>query len=370
MKKIKNLIIMYPSFERGGATVNLINFVNTCAQHNIKIQLITDIKKIDKKKFIKKNIKFIIVENKKNYKILNRLVTSVKSIFLLVNLFKKIDNKDSIVISFQSHILPIIFSRIFGRKIVIRNSEDIIDATKYADHKFSAILIFLLKLFFYNLSSGVITNSNKAKSSLDKIIFNKKTQLIYNPYLKEVLNKKNDKRNNLILSVGRLCKQKNQTIAIKAFAIFLKKFPNYKLVLIGHGNDYKKLKDLCLSLNIIESIIFKGWVSDPKKYYLKSKILIFPSLYEGLPNTLIEAVNYDLPCISSKCSGASDILTEKYGSFVPRYNYEILAKKMIYVTRNYKKTLSDNREIKKKLSRFLIKPQVLKYLNFCNNLLN
>ena len=35
MKKIKNLIILYPSFERGGATVNLINFVNTCAQSKI-----------------------------------------------------------------------------------------------------------------------------------------------------------------------------------------------------------------------------------------------------------------------------------------------------------------------------------------------
>ncbi len=370
MKKIKSLIILYPSFERGGATVNLINFVNTCAQKNIKIQLISDIKKIDKRKFIKKNISFIILENKKNYKIFNRLITSIKSIFLLLNIFKKVDSNDSLVLSFQSHILPIIFSRVFGRKIVIRNSEDIIDATRYADHKFSALLVFLLKLSFYNLSSGVITNSNKAKNSLDKIIFNNKTKLIYNPYLKKVLNKKNNKRDNLILSVGRLCKQKNQTIAIKAFAIFLKKFPNYKLILIGHGNDYKKLKNLCLSLNIVENVIFKGWVSDPKKYYIRSKILIFPSLYEGLPNTLIEAVNYNLPCISSRCSGASDILTNMHGSFVPRQNYEILAKKMIYAITNYKKTLSENQKIKKKLSRFLIKPQVSKYLNFCNNLLN
>ena len=174
----------------------------------------------------------------------------------------------------------------------------------------------------------------------------------------------------MILSVGRLCKQKNQTIAIKAFAIFLKTFPNYKLVLIGHGNDYKKLKKLCISLNISKNVIFRGWVSHPKKYYLKAKILIFPSLYEGLPNTLIEAVNFNLPCISSKCSGAKDILTEKYGSFVPRYNCQILAKKMIYSISNYKKTLSDNQKIKKKLSRFLIKPQVSKYINFCNNLLN
>ena len=150
MKKIKELIILYPSFERGGATVNLINFINICAKKDIKIYLITNINKKDKKRFIKKNIKFFILDNRFKYKIFNRLVTSIKSIFLLLNLFKKIDNKNSLVVSFQSHILPIIFSRIFKRKIVIRNSEDIIDATKYADYKFSAYLVFLLKIFFYN----------------------------------------------------------------------------------------------------------------------------------------------------------------------------------------------------------------------------
>ena len=370
MRKIKNLIILYPSFERGGATVNLINFINGCAQRNIKIHLITNINKKDKNKFLKKNIKFIILDNKVSYKIFNRLATSIKSIFLLLSLFKIIDNKNSLVVSFQSHILPIIFSRIFKRKIVIRNSEDIIDATKYADYKFSAYLVFLLKIFFYNFSSGVITNSNNAKKSLDKIIFNNKTKLIYNPYLKKVINKKNNKRSNLILSVGRLCKQKNQTIAIKAFAIFFKKFPNYKLVLIGHGNDYTKLKKLCISLNIFNNVVFKGWVSHPKKYYLKAKILIFPSLYEGLPNTLIEAVNFNLPCISSRCSGATDILTENYGTYISRYDHEILAEKMIYFISNYKKVLSDNQKIKKKLPRFLIKPQVSKYIKFCSNILN
>ena len=110
MIKVKNLIILYPSFERGGATVNLINFVNNCALKNIKIYLITNIKKEDKKKFLKKNIKFINLNNKIRYKVTNRLITSINSIFLLISLFKKTDSKNSLVVSFQSHIFPIIFS--------------------------------------------------------------------------------------------------------------------------------------------------------------------------------------------------------------------------------------------------------------------
>ena len=40
----------------------------------------------------------------------------------------------------------------FKRKIIIRNSEDILDATKYADYKISALFVYLLKIFFYNFS--------------------------------------------------------------------------------------------------------------------------------------------------------------------------------------------------------------------------
>ena len=369
MKKIKELIILYPSFEKGGATSNLINFINICSKRNIKVYLISNIKKKDKKKFLKRNVKFLNINNNLRIWSLNRLITSIKSLFLLSSLFDKVDVNNSMVISFQSHILPIIFSKILGRKIIIRNSEDVIEATKYADYKVSALLVFLLKSFFYNFSDGIISNSNKAKKSLDTIIYKNKTKLIYNSYLNNIYPKNNNTRKNIILSTGRLCKQKNQKIAIKAFKNFLKKFPNYKLVLIGHGNDEVKLKRLCVELKITKKVIFKGWVSNPQKYYLEAKILVFPSLYEGLPNTLIEATNYNLPCISSRCSGATDILTEKYGNFIPRFSSILLSEKMTDSIINYKKTLSKTQKIKKKLSRFLIKPQVLKYLSFCNSIL-
>ena len=140
--------------------------------------------------------------------------------------------------------------------------------------------------------------------------------------------------------------------------------------MIGHGYDNLKLKKISENLNISKNIIFKGWVTDPKKYYIRSKILIFPSLYEGLPNTLIDAVNFNLPCISTRCSGATDILSKKYGTYISRYNHELLAEKMVDSILNYEKTLLNSKKIKKNLSRFLIKPQVLKYIIYCNSILN
>tara|TARA_B110000027_G_C16115485_1_gene299878 strand:+ start:2145 stop:3260 length:1116 start_codon:yes stop_codon:yes gene_type:complete len=371
MKNIKELIILYPSFERGGVEKNLINFANSCDNQKIKIYLISNISKTSQKKFFKKNINFISVKLPLNIKSFKRFFTSLSSISTLLDIFKYVKKENSLIVSFQSHVLPIILCKLFKRKIVLRNSEDIIEATKYADNKVSASFIFLLKIFFYNFADGVITNSKKAKKSLDLITLNtKKNKLIYNPYLYKVFYGKKNFRKNIILSVGRFCKQKNQEITIKAFSLFLKNFPNYKLVLIGDGLDRHKLKRLCLSLKISKNVIFKGWVLDIKKYYLESKILIFPSLYEGLPNTLIEATNYNLPCISSKCSGAPDILTKKFGNFSSRNNHVLLSEKMIDSISNYKKTLLYTQIIKKKLSRFLVKPQVSKYISFCNSILD
>ncbi len=367
MKKIKNIIVLYPSFERGGATENLINFVNDCDKKKIKIYLITNIDKKNQIKFFNKGISIIKINNKLYINSYKRFFTSIFSSLKLIKLFKTIKSKNSLIFSFQSHILPILISKLFGRKIIFRNSEDIIGATKYADHKFNAYLIFFLKLLFYNFSDGIITNSSKSKESLDKIIFKKKTKLIFNPYLKKIDRSKKVLRKKYLLSVGRLCKQKNQKIIIKAFSIFLQKYPNYKLILIGHGPDENELRNFCKKLNIQKKVIFKGWIKNPKIFYLSSKVLLFPSLYEGLPNTLIDAINYNLPCISSKCSGAEDILTKKFGLFVPHDDPKLLAKKIEFVIKNYNSVNTNVLKIKKKLNRFLVQSQTSKYLSYCED---
>ncbi len=369
MKKLKEIIILYPSYERGGATHNLINFMNFCLKRNIKLIFISNIKKKDiffKRK--KNNIRLISLNNKLLSKFKGRLITSLNSIIQLSILLNQNNNKDSIVFSFQSHIFPILICRLFSKKIIIRNSEDAYGATKYADNKFSAYLALTLKFIFYRFATGIIANSYKSQKSLKKIV-KTKIELIFNPYLKDLFNFKSERRKKNILSVGRLCKQKNQIVILKAFKIFLNSFPDYKLTLIGHGKDYYKLKNLASSLGIEKNIKFLGWVKNVKKFYLSSKIFIFPSLYEGLPNALIDSVNFNLPPISSRCSGAEDILGKDFKNFVSRNSHVDLSKKMIKTINNYSSSLNQLKRIKKKLNRFFIEDQSIKYLNFCDKIL-
>jgi len=371
MKKLKNIIILYPSFDSGGVATNLVNFINYSLKKKINIYLISDLKKNNQKQKFQKNINFINIKTNPNILIQKRFITSFFSMFTLYKTFKKLDKNNSIILSFQSHILPIIICRMFSRKIIIRNSEDILEATKYADNKISAYFVLMLKCFLYNLSNGIITNSNKSKKSLQSILFDKKKiKLIFNPCLNKVLKNKKNAKDKLILSVGRLCKQKNQELLIKAFPLFLKKFPKYKLILVGHGYDKIRLKKLCKYLNIENKVFFYGRILNPKKFYKKAKLLVLPSLYEGLPNVLIEAVNNSLPCISTNCSGSDDILTKKYGTFISMHNYSSLAKKMIFSLNSYNKMLMNNKKIKLNLNRFLINPQASKYLAYSDNILN
>ncbi len=367
MNKLKELIILYPTFESGGATNNLINFINYCLKKNIKLTFISNLKK--KNLFSKKkNMRLITLKNGFFTKYGGRYISSFHSIIKLASIINKKDNRNTVVFSFQSHILPILICRLFSKKIIIRNSEDAYEATKYADNKTAAYLSLVLKFIFYRYANGIITNSHKSKKSLQKIV-KKKIELIFNPYLKNLHISKFQKRKKNILSVGRLCKQKNQTNIIKAFKIFLKSFPNYKLILIGHGNDYSKLRKLSSNLGIENNVHFLGMIKNIKKFYLSSKIFVFPSLYEGLPNALIDSVNFNLPPISSRCSGAEDILGKDYKNFVSTNNYKDLSQKMIKTICDYPTSLNHLQNARKKLNRFLINEQSHKYLNFCNKIL-
>ena len=276
--------------------------------------------------------------------------------------------QNTIVHSMQSNIAAIIICFIKNKKIIIRNSENPIYSTLNSENKFSGFITFLMKLIFYNFSDGIITNSKGSAKSLSLFVFDKKKIMqIYNPYLKK-LNFKKFKKQKIILNIARLRKQKDHFTLIKAFEIFSKKNKDYKLLILGHGNLKEKLISLTKNLKIYNKVSFKGWVSDTIPYIKKSKIFVLSSVYEGLGNVLIDAINYDTPCISTNCpSGPDEILVNgKGGILVKPKSPKLLAEKMEYSVNNYKKVLIKNDFGKKKLNRFSIKKNTNKYFEYLN----
>ncbi|MEF9985347.1 MAG: glycosyltransferase family 1 protein [Clostridia bacterium] len=110
--------------------------------------------------------------------------------------------------------------------------------------------------------------------------------------------------------VGRMETVKNHKYLIDIFNEYFKKNNNSFLLLVGDGSLRKELEEKVQSLNIAKNVIFAGNVFDTFKYYSSMDIFVFPSLYEGLPLTLIEAQANGLPCIISENITKEIILNE------------------------------------------------------------
>ena len=344
----KKLIFFYPSFERGGATKILIRIINYLLKKNIEIYLFSH--NASYKDFIKSKKLTIRGSNIKNKsRLYFNLLTTINLLKFLIQ-----NNEKNTIFSFQSHLPAIILAKLFKKKIIIRNSEEIFGATKYADKKVHAFITLMLKAVFYNLANTIIAISTKSKNSLEKIIINKnKVKLIYNPYLINNNNfkkKKNSNNSFNILCVGRLTKQKNFILVIKVINVLVKQYPNIILTIVGDG---PLKRDLIKSAN--KNIKFLNWTNNIKKYFLKSDLFILSSYYEGLPNALIEAAYYNVPSISTDCSGAKDILLNNKGGYIIRINnFMELKEKIIIVMNKYKDAKKKASYAKKNVSNYSI----------------
>ena len=368
--KLKKIIIFYPSFERGGVEIVLINLIKYILKKKIIIDLVTS---GSKKKFPKnKNFNHIQIKNTKFNLLPSRVSRALHASKSLSGCLKNSNPNSTIVFSLQSSSLAIIVSKLYKFKIVVRNAEDPIYSTIFADERILSTISFISKIFTYNFANKIITNSKGSKKSIDKLIINKKKSIsIYNPYLKKIYKKNTSINNNYILSVGRLTKQKDLETLIYAMKIVVKKI-NTKLLIIGDGYEKNHLKKLILNLNLSKNVKILGWKNNIFKYYKKAKLFVLSSLYEGLGNVVIDAVNHEIPCIVTECkSGPKEIINYGKGGFiVPIANSQRLSEKIIYCFKNYKDAKKKILYSKKKIKRFSIELNSKKYFNILQNVVN
>ncbi len=124
---------------------------------------------------------------------------------------------------------------------------------------------------------------------------------------------------NNIVFTGRLGEiQKNISMLLRAFNRFSKD-NDYKLYIVGDGPDGDTYKKYVNDNNLSDRVIFTG-KQNVLPYLQKAKIYAFPSYYEGMPNSLIEAMAVGLPCVATDCSGggaAALIENGKNGILIP-----------------------------------------------------
>lgn len=139
----------------------------------------------------------------------------------------------------------------------------------------------------------------------------KKIITIPNPIFEQNI-ESNNKHSKILLNVGRLCPQKNQKFLIKSFRTIVDKYPDWKLVIVGDGMDEVELKKLTVKLNLQDHIIFTGAIKNVSDWYSRAEIFVFPSIFEGFPNALSEALSHGLPSVGfEETFGVNDLIINK-----------------------------------------------------------
>lgn len=108
-----------------------------------------------------------------------------------------------------------------------------------------------------------------------------------------------DKDATVFGHVGRLSKEKNHDFLLKVFSKYHESNQNSFLVCIGDGPLLSEIKEKTKDLKIENSVLFLGIQKDVARFYSAFDYFLFPSLYEGMPNSLIEAQANGLPCLYS-----------------------------------------------------------------------
>lgn len=101
----------------------------------------------------------------------------------------------------------------------------------------------------------------------------------------------------LVGHVGRFDTQKNHEYLLQIFAEIAKRRENCRLLLVGKGILEQQIHEQAEKMGILNKIIFAGVRSDIPQLLSAMDVFVFPSLYEGMPNTVVEAQATGLPCV-------------------------------------------------------------------------
>jgi len=211
----------------------------------------------------------------------------------------------------------------FWKKPKLIIGEDIL-TSKYVYTQTHPKLNLKIIKYFYPKANSILVQTPIQKNDLNKIINNNKNNNIFvSPNwlpldFSKMINKKIVIKPIDILFIGRIEAQKNLIKFVKIIKIVSKDFPKIKVVIVGDGSEKEIIKRLIKRLKLENNIKILPPTKNPENFYLRSKIFLLTSDYEGFPLTLLEAISCD-------CYPIVNNIPEVRG-FFDKYNDKILFK--------------------------------------------
>lgn len=206
----------------------------------------------------------------------------------------------------------LIIGKLLNKKVILHMHSAKIDDFMSNSHYIKKNII--TKLF--NKYDVIIAISKYWKNIIRKYT-NTKIVIIYNPILlkKQKIEHNKSPNNYILLTMGELCERKGTDKIIEIASLLEKQ--NVTFIICGNG-DINLYKQLAKDNNIQNKIIFTGWIDGKEKEEIikRSNIYFLPSLHEGLPMSIIEAMSYGLPIISTNVGGIPEIVINNHNGFI------------------------------------------------------
>lgn len=322
---MKNLLFITSSTSFGGAAKILCFIAESLAERGYNVTIanlkITQNVTNYERNFV--NAKVILVKNNKH---------NVDTIHHLKNICKNV--KADAIIGFTA--FPNMYAVILGKllhipSIISERGDPFRTFDKSIKSKFMKLII--------NQATGGVFQTDGAKKFYGTRLQNC-SRIIPNPILLtgEVPNVKFEERKKTIVYVGRIeNQQKRLDITLKAFQIFNQHYPNYILKIYGRGTQENEIKQCCVELGIQDKVKFMGLTTNVMKDIAYDGMFLITSDYEGISNSLLEAMAVGLPCISTDHTpGGARLLIEnkENGLLVPIGDYKSVANAMCEFVEN------------------------------------
>ena len=245
----------------------------------------------------------------KIYRITNKSKNMIKNFTDIKKIVKQNSYKYVLRISQHSlSALELLAARLGGARILAFRSSN----THSGGGKFNMIIHYLFRPFANMISNLKIAPSTEAAKFMFGTNIVKRNKFVLLPngldlekfkFSEEnrakIRSELNLKDEFVIGHVGRLTEQKNHKFLLEVFKRYLEYNNNSILLLVGKGELEKQIREYAKELEIIDKIIFYGVSDKVNEIYSAMDIYVFPSLFEGMPNTVIEAQANGLNCIIS-----------------------------------------------------------------------
>jgi glycosyltransferase involved in cell wall biosynthesis len=141
----------------------------------------------------------------------------------------------------------------------------------------------------------------------------------------------------MLLSVGRLSKEKGHVDLIHAFARIREMAAELpvRLVLVGEGPERRNIELACRALKVSDDVTLVGQQSEVGRYYAAADLFLLTSYSEGSPNVLLEAMVSGIPVIATSVGGVPEIATnEENALLVPKGNPQAIASAAVRTLRD------------------------------------